>query len=159
WSELEAVSIAGAKNIGNQLIMLIILTIAAIAIINTVILAALERMEEIGMMKAMGLQVKEIVYAFVLESTGIGILGGLVGMVLGLAGVWYMTRFGFDFASLTGIDITNFGVPVVGRFYGVWNPLTFIQVFSFGVVVSLLASILPAYWAAAKDPVKAIYHR
>ena len=73
WDQLEAVSVAGAKQMGNQLIMTIILLIAAIAIINTVILAALERMEEIGMMKAMGLQTKEVIYTFVLESTGIGL--------------------------------------------------------------------------------------
>jgi putative ABC transport system permease protein len=91
WDQLEAVTVAGAKQMGNRLIMAIILMIAAIAIINTVILAALERMEEIGMMKAMGLQTKEIIYTFVLESTGIGILGGILGLLLGLAGVGLFT--------------------------------------------------------------------
>ncbi|MFP4016829.1 MAG: ABC transporter permease, partial [Halanaerobiales bacterium] len=60
WDQLEAVSVAGAKQAANNMIMFIILLIAAIAIINMVILAALERMKEIGMMKAMGLKVKEI---------------------------------------------------------------------------------------------------
>ncbi|NLM97208.1 MAG: hypothetical protein GX175_06340, partial [Halanaerobiaceae bacterium] len=42
--------------------------------------------------------------------------------------------------------------------YGVWNPAAFIKVFAFGVIVSLLSSILPAYWAADKDPIESIYH-
>jgi putative ABC transport system permease protein len=159
WEELEAVSVAGAKQMGNQLIMTIILLIAAIAIINTVILAALERMEEIGMMKAMGLQTKEVIFTFVLESTGIGILGGIIGVFLGAIGVWVLSIYGIDFGALTGVDLSSFGVPILGKLYGVWNPKSFILVFSFGVVVSLLSSILPAYWAADKDPVKAIYHR
>lgn len=161
WEELEAVTIAGAKQMGNQLIMVIILLIAAIAIINTVILAALERMEEIGMMKAMGLQTKEVIFAFVLESTGIGILGGIIGVLLGAIGVWLLSIYGIDWGAMLGkdFDMASFGIPVIGRMYGVWNPGSFILVFCFGVVVSLLSSILPAYWAADKDPVKAIYHR
>lgn len=159
WNELEAVSIAGAKNIGNQLILGIILLIAAIAIINTVILAALERMPEIGMMKAMGLEVKEIVYVFVAESTGIGILGGMIGVLLGVIGVGLYVRYGIDFSGIVDLDMSSFGVPVIGRFYGVWNPSAFVTVFCFGVIVSLVASILPAYWAADKDPIQAIYHR
>ncbi|MFW6035933.1 MAG: ABC transporter permease [Halothermotrichaceae bacterium] len=159
WEELEAVSVAGAKQVGNQLIMAIILLIAAIAIINTVILAALERMKEIGMMKAMGLKEKEIIYTFVLESTGIGILGGIMGVIMGIIGVWLLAIYGIDFGALMGMDMASFGVPILGKLYGVWNMKAFVMVFSFGVIVSLLSSIIPAYWAARKDPVKAIYHR
>jgi len=157
WDQLEAVTVAGAKQMGNQLIMTVILLIAAIAIINTVILAALERTEEIGMMKAMGLQTKEVIYTFVLESTGIGILGGICGLLLGLAGVGLFTVVGVDFSEV--IDMAPYGIPVVGKIYGAWNPASFITVFAFGVIVSLLSSILPAYWAADQDPVKAIYPR
>lgn len=161
WKELEAVSVAGAKQMGNQMIMAIILLIAAIAIINTVILAALERMKEIGMMKAMGLQRKEITYTFVLESTGIGILGGLIGLLLGAIGVWVFSIYGIDWGAMMGMenmDMATFGIPVIGKMYGVWNLKAFILVFSFGVVVSMISSILPAYWAASKDPIDAIYY-
>ena len=54
--------------------------------------------------------------------------------------------------------MASFGLPVLGKIYAVWNPIAFIEVFAFGVLVSLLASILPAYWAADKDPVESIYH-
>ncbi|QTL98074.1 FtsX-like permease family protein [Iocasia frigidifontis] len=159
WGDLEAVSVAGAKQMGNQMILAIILLIAAIAIINTVILAALERMKEIGMMKAMGLQRKEIIYTFVLESTGIGMLGGLIGLLLGGIGVWIFSKYGIDWGAMIGMDMSAFGMPIIGKMYGVWNLGTFLLVFGFGVFVSLLSSILPAYWAASKDPVEAIYHQ
>lgn len=159
WEQLDAVSVAKAKQMGNQLIMVIILTIAAIAIINTVILSALERMEEVGMMKAMGSQNKEVIYTFVLESTGIGVLGGIIGMLLGLLGVGLFSRFGMDFSLMTNIDMTAFGIPIIGKIYGVWNAQAFLKVFAFGVIVSLLSSILPAYWAADKDPIQAIHHK
>ena len=159
WNELDAISIAGAKNAGNQMIMSIILLIAAIAIINTVILAALERMEEIGMMKALGLEVKEIVYTFVLESAGIGLLGGLIGLIMGVFGVWLLTAFGIDWGAMVSMDMASFGIPVIGKMYGAWNIAAFIKVFLFGLIISIVSSILPAHWAADKDPIKAIYHR
>lgn len=159
WEELEAVSVAGAKQMGNQLIMAIILLIAAIAVVNTVILAALERMREIGMMKAMGLTTREIIYTFVLESTGIGILGGVIGLIMGAGSVWFLATFGIDFEALFNLELGSFGVPIIGKLYGVWNPGSFVLVFCFGVAVSLVSSILPAYWAAAREPVDAIEHR
>ncbi|NLA58565.1 MAG: ABC transporter permease [Firmicutes bacterium] len=159
WSDVDALSFNEYAATENQVILGIILVVAAIAITNTVILAALERMREIGTMKAMGLDVWEIVYLFVMESTGIGILGGLMGLVMGAVGVWFLVRFGLDFTAMTQMDMTSFGVPVIGRFYGQWNPSAFITVFAFGVGVSLLSSILPGYWAAAKDPIQAIQHR
>lgn len=61
WEELEAISFGELSEIENQLILSIILMFAAIAIINTVILSALERMKEIEMMKALGLQTREVV--------------------------------------------------------------------------------------------------
>lgn len=159
WGELEAVTIAGAKQSAGQIIFMIILLIAAIAIINTVILAALERMEEIGMMKAMGMKNKEIIYTFMLESTGIGLLGGIIGVFLGVILVWFLARYGIDFAVFTDMELNSVGIPIIGKLYGIWNPQAFIKVFVFAVVVSLLSSIIPAYWAADKDPVEAIYHR
>lgn len=159
WNEIEAVSFVEVQKIENQVILTIILAIAAIAIINTVILAALERREEIGMMKAMGLRNIEIVYTFVLESVGIGVLGGMIGIVLGFAGVWMMVAHGIDFEALYGLDLASFGMPVIGKVYGVWNPAAFIKVFTFGIIVSFLASIFPAHRAAVQDPVKTIYHR
>ena len=159
WSELEAVTFLKAKQSVNQLILLIILVIAAIAIINTVILAALERMEEIGMMKAMGLKIKEIIFTFVLESTGIGLLGGIAGILIGILGVSLLNKIGIDYVEMFNIDMASFGVPIIEKFYGAWHPEAFIFVFFFGVFVSLISSILPAYWAASKDPVEAIYHR
>jgi len=158
WQQLDAVTVASAKQAGIKLVMVIILLIAAIAIINTVILAALERMEEIGMMLSLGLKKSEIIYIFIIESTGIGILGGIIGLVLGFFGVLAMTRIGINFDLITGIELSKFGVPIIGEMYGSWNPKSFILVFAYGVIVSFLASILPAYWAAAKDPVEALHY-
>jgi putative ABC transport system permease protein len=159
WNELEAITFAGVKQSANQMIMVVILLIAAIAIINTVILAALERMREIGMMKALGLQNKEIVYSFVLESLGIAVLGSVIGVMLGWVGVFFLSKYGLDFTALTRMDMSSFGIPIIGKLYGVWNLKVFAEVSLFALLVSFTASIPPAYWAAKKNPVDAIERR
>lgn len=159
WNDLTAVSVMTAKQGANQMILGIILLLAAIGIINTVILAALERMEEIGMMKAMGMKRSEIIISFVLESTGLAIIGGILGCVFGAIVIFFMSKYGVDFAALYDINIEEFGIPIVDKIYGGWDITSFIFVFIFSVIVSMISSIFPAYWAANKNPVDAIHHR
>ncbi|MFW5976357.1 MAG: ABC transporter permease [Bacillota bacterium] len=153
------VNMGKAQEAENQIILGIILLIAAVGIVNTVILSALERMNEIGMMKALGLKVREIVLVFSIEATGIGIIGGIVGCILGAISVELFSIYGIDFMNMVGEEMSSFGIPVIGRIYGEWNPDAFIFVFSFSIIVSMIVSIFPSWWAARKDPVDALYKR
>lgn len=160
WRESAQAMIAmgEAQDIENAVIISIILILAAAGIINTVILSALERLEETGMMKAMGMREREIIFVYVAEAAGIGLLGGIIGCALAALGVWLLTDFGIDL-SWFGMGDFDWGIPIAGKFYGAWNFGAFTFSFFFGFAVALLSSILPARWAARKDPIKAIYHR
>ena len=160
WKESAAsvIALSAAKKGGIGAILSVVLLIGMLGIINNVILSALERTSEIGMMKALGMREWEIVFVFMVEATGVGILGGLAGCLLGYAGVSALVKYGFSIAYIGG-DGSDFGVPILDRIYGAWNYPAFSFLFILGVVIAVLSSILPAYWAAKKDPVKAIYHR
>ena len=160
WKESaeSVIALSAAKKGGIGAILSIVLLIGMLGIINNVILSALERTEEIGMMKALGMREWEIVFVFMVEATGIGILGGLAGCLLGYAGVSGLVKYGFSIAYIGG-DGSAYGIPILDRIYGAWNYPAFSFLFILGVVIAVLSSILPAYWAAKKDPVKAIYHR
>ena len=160
WKESAAsvIALSAAKKGGIGAILSIVLLIGMLGIINNVILSALERTEEIGMMKALGMREWEIVFVFMVEATGIGILGGLAGCLIGYAGVSGLVKYGFSIAYIGG-DGSAYGIPILDRIYGAWNYPAFSFLFILGVVIAVLSSILPAYWAAKKDPVKAIYHR
>jgi len=160
WKESAAsvIALSVAKKGGIGAILSIVLLIGMLGIINNVILSALERTEEIGMMKALGMREWEIVFVFMVEATGIGILGGLAGCLLGYAGVSGLVKYGFGLGYIGG-DGSAYGIPILDRMYGIWNYPAFGFLFVLGVIVAVLSSILPAYWAAKKDPVKAIYHR
>jgi len=160
WKESAKTVIAmtTAQDAETAVMLTIILTIGMIGIINNVILSSLERTREIGMMKALGMREWEIVLVFMVEATGIGILGGLAGCLLGAAGVGWIVKYGYDLSYIGG-DMSLYGIPIIDKIYGAWNFSSFVFVFFFGIVVALFSSIGPAYWAANKDPVKAIYHR
>ena len=159
WRESAetVIALSTAKKAGIGVILLVVLLIGVIGIINNVILSALERTEEIGMMKALGMKEMEIVSVFMVEATGIGIVGGLIGCLLGAIGIGWLIKYGFDL-SYAG-DMTDYGIPILSKIYGVWNFSAFVFLFILGVIVALFSSIVPALWAARKDPVKAIYHR
>ena len=160
WKESAAsvIALSAAKKGGIGAVLLVVLLIGMLGIINNVILSALERTEEIGMMKALGMREWEIVFVFMVEATGIGVLGGLAGCLLGYAGVSWLVKYGYSIAYIGG-DGSDFGIPILDRIYGTWNYPAFSFLFILGIVIAVLSSILPAYWAAHKDPVKAIYHR
>jgi putative ABC transport system permease protein len=147
------------QDIETQVVLAVILTLAAVGIINTVILSALERMEELGMMKALGMHEREIVYTFMGEAAGIGVIGGIMGIIMGIIGLSIFNINGIDISTITAGGDMTYGFPLSGTIYAGWEISSFIFVFIYGIIVSVLASIFPALWAARKDPVKAIYHR
>ncbi len=158
WRESAAnvIALAAAKKGGISAIMLVVLLIGMVGIINNIILSGIERASEVGMMKAMGMQEWEIVFAFMVEAAGIGLLGGLAGCLFGFLGVYWLVNYGIYMGDW--VHMSDYGIPVLDRIYGVWNYPAFSYIFVLGVLVAILSSILPAYWAAHKDPVEAIYH-
>ena len=160
WKESAktVIAMSAASDAETAVVLTVILAIGMIGIINNVILSALERTREIGMMKALGMREWEIVLVFMIEASGVGIIGGLTGCLLGAAGVGWMVKYGYDL-SYAGGDMSMYGIPVMDRIYGVWNLPSFVFIFFLGIVLALFSSMAPAYWAAHKDPVKAIYHR
>lgn len=140
-------------------ILALILIVGAIGIFNVVILSAIERIEEIGMMKAMGMKQFEIVLVFFFEAGGIGVIGSIIGCLVSSLPIAYLNIVGIELAKLYGGAELAMGIPVIGNIYASWNITAFILIFIFVVLVSMISSIIPSYWAAKKDPVEAIYHR
>lgn len=57
------------------------------------------------------------------------------------------------------LDLGTMGVPLGDRVYGVWNTSSFIIIFVIVIIVAMLASLVPSYWAARKNPIDAIQHK
>lgn len=156
WKEAAAdfLAVSQSKRMFNVLFLVMILLIATVGVVNTILLGAMERTKEIGVMKAMGMTEKDIILTFMFEAVGIGILGSLTGCLLGIIGNAYMVNVGIDISSMIG-DF-EVGYPVTGVINGAWNWGTIVLAFFFGIAVSAVASYLPARAAALQDAVKSL---
>ena len=125
----------------------IALTVAALGIINTMVMSITERYREIGILKSLGADESKIKLIFLVESGAIGFIGSMLGLLLG----WVVTRVCSIAAK---IIIARQGGPEMEMFHlPIW-----LIVFAvlFGISISTLAGLLPAVRAAKVDPVKAL---
>jgi putative ABC transport system permease protein len=128
---------------------MIAIVVAALGIVNTMVMSILERFREIGVMKAVGASDGDIRRIFFFESGAIGFLGGGAGCVLGWATSLVINR-------VVNFYLARQGVPSIHYFaFPFW---IFAGAVAFSVLVSLVSGIYPARRAARVDPVVALRH-
>ena len=123
------------------------LAVASIGIVNTLVMAILERRREIGIMKAIGASDGDVKKLFFAEAGAMGILGGIVGVILGWA-IGQVINLG------TNIYLKRQSLPPEHFWSVPWWLVAFALVFAFGV--SLISGYYPAGRAARLDPVQAL---
>ncbi|KPK68094.1 hypothetical protein AMJ71_07830 [candidate division TA06 bacterium SM1_40] len=134
----------------------VIVLLAAVGIVNTMLMASFERTREMGMMMAMGMKARTVLILFLLEGAVLGLFGGLAGGLLGGAATYYTEVHGIDIGAMYGdIDI---GYPIRDVLRGDLTVGTLIGTLCFGVVVSVLASLYPAWRASKLVPSEALRH-
>lgn len=137
-----------------QTLVTMLLLMAATTIANTVLMAAYERVREIGTLRALGMTRRTVVRLFLVEGALMGVAGGLVGATVGGAVVLRMATTGVDLSG--ALDKAAMTMPITTVLYFSWSPPTIAFAFAFGVVVSVLASIYPAWVASKLEPADAI---
>jgi putative ABC transport system permease protein len=123
------------------------LAVAALGIVNTLVMAILERRREIGIMKAIGASDADVRGLFFAEAAVMGALGGMLGVALG----WAMGRI-IDFG--TNIYLRRLELPPEQFWIVPWWLVLLALVFS--VLMTLAAGLYPATRAARLDPVQAL---
>jgi putative ABC transport system permease protein len=123
------------------------LAVASIGIVNTLVMAILERRREIGIMKAIGASDGDVKKLFFAEAGAMGILGGFVGVALGWA-IGQVINLG------TNIYLKNQSLPPEHFWSVPWWLVSAAILFAF--IVSLAAGLYPAGRAARLDPVQAL---
>ncbi len=123
------------------------LAVASMGIVNTLVMAVLERRREIGIMKALGASDGDIKKLFFAEAGTLGLLGGLMGVGMGVGMSWVI-----NFATAYYLNQRQMDPEAVSAVPG-WLMGAGI---GFAILVSLAAGIYPASRAAKLDPVQAI---
>lgn len=153
----EAADLLAANQIRRRALVLlvgVIMAIAATGIANTVIMAAYERVREIGTLLAMGMKRAEVGRMFLYEGAVMGTVAGLTGAVMGSSAVIYWERVGIDLSGATQAAMKDMAVSAYLYTKFGWPPVLFALVFS--VTVAVLASVQPARFAARLNPADAV---
>ena len=137
----------------SYVMILIMLLIAAVGIVNTILMSVYSRVREIGVLRAYGMVQRDILRLFTLEGLAVGIFGSLLGVVFGALLNLFMVTKGISLNSFAG---SVGSMPVSGTLYGEWNPTTMIVGFLFGVIVSVIAARIPARRASRLEPTAAL---
>ncbi len=113
-------------------------SIAGIGIMNIMLASVTERTREIGIRRAIGAKRRQIVGQFLIETTVLSTVGGLIGIGVGVLIPWIIT--------------VRAGMPTVITVYSL--------VLSFGIsmIVGIVFGLYPAVRAAALDPIVALRH-
>ncbi|MCI0381049.1 MAG: ABC transporter permease [Gemmataceae bacterium] len=114
------------------------LVVGGIGIMNIMLATVTERTREIGVRRALGAKRRDIAAQFLAETLVLSCIGGLLGVVLGVALAHAVSGF--------------FGLPTIIR---LWSPLLALGV---SVLVGLISGIYPARRAALLDPIEALRH-
>jgi ABC-type lipoprotein release transport system permease subunit len=126
------------------------LLVASFGIANTMIMSILERTREIGIMKAIGAEDREIKLIFFVEAAVIGVTGGIVGVLLawGIDALANRLAYRFILKPQGASFIDFFDLP----------PYLWLGAILFALLVSIAAALYPAARAARIDPVRALRH-
>jgi len=130
---------------------IIIIGVAALGVINTMIMAILERTREIGVMRAVGASKRDIIKMFSFEAGAIGFIGGVLGVLCGFAITRALSFFIDSYLAGQNVLIGDLNLFVMPW----WLILGLI---SFATLMGLCSGLYPAFRAARLDPVEALRH-
>jgi len=132
-----------ASSVGDLLSILlagiasISLLVGGIGIMNIMLVSVRERTREIGIRKAIGARGSDILLQFLIEALTISLIGGLIGILVGIAGtaiIGVIAGWGFQF-----------------------NPVTVVLALVFSLAVGVIFGVWPARQAARLDPIVALH--
>lgn len=155
WLELspEASSIISMMDQYLVAFMLIILMALCFGIVNTMLMAVLERARETGMLMAIGMSKKRVFFMIVIETLFLSVTGGFVGIILG-----YVVTY---FTGISGINLSMWSeaYSAIGYSAFIFPEISMSEIIQTAIMLGFtgfLAALYPAYKAVKPQPAKAL---
>src|SRR3989338_6570899 len=150
WEKLTPFStIARMIDVMTFFIKLMLTAIVLISIMNVMIMAVYERIREIGTIAAIGTLPGKILSMFIIEGLCLGVAGVAIGNIVGvtLILILNMLKITFNFGQQQGL-ILQANV----------NPADIVAISVTVIIVSVIASLQPAFKASRMEPIEALRH-
>lgn len=129
-----------------------VLFLGAFIISNIMMMVILERKKEIGLLKAMGLKRRELLFLFTLEGTSLGVIGSVLGLIFGLLFNFIFSFTGYDLTSL----MSSFNYPMDSVIRPTFSISAILGLLFLGVIISVCVSFFPSRRAAKMNAIDAI---
>jgi putative ABC transport system permease protein len=150
----ELLELQAVRRKALNLIVFILLALAGFGIANTILMAAHERVREVGTLRALGMTEGGVLRLFMIEGALIGLLGSLLGAALGGGLVYHWSRHPIDFSEM--FEKQGSSLPVSSWVYTRFDETMLVAAVALGVIVAALASIYPARVASGLQPADAV---
>ncbi|MBE0661887.1 MAG: ABC transporter permease [Bacteroidales bacterium] len=137
-----------------MIILAIILFALAFGLVNTMLMSVFERVHELGMLMAVGMNRKKVFGMIMFETSFLTFLGAMGGMLFGFLTTQFFGRTGINLAKVGGDSLHSFGFP--SKIYPSLNADFFLMLTMLVIITAFLTSIYPAMKALRLKPAEAI---
>ena len=158
WMEMNRnlFSALRLEKIAMFIILVLIVLVAAFNIISTLIMVVMEKNKDIAILKSMGASSSSILKIFTIEGGVIGVVGTVLGTILGLGAAFNLEKITDFVERLFGFKILSSDVYYIDKLPSQVNPLDVTLIVLTAVLISLLATLYPAWRASKLDPAEAL---
>ena len=159
WRQLQPLMSQMIDTSRSMIILMFVVMYVAIAILilNAMLMSVFERIRELGVMKAVGLQPRTVLSLVLTEAMLQAIVATMIALVVGSPLLWLLVERGID-VSVFG-DITAGGMSIGTRMFGAVAPHTILGPIVTFFVLVFLGVLYPGLKAARLRPVEAMRHR
>ncbi len=137
-------------------VLIFVVIVAAFGIMSTLITSTVQKTREIGLMKALGAQMTQIMWIFLAQGMIVGFFGTLIGLSSGIALVQYRNEVRDFLAATLHIELFPAAVYQFSEIPAEIVPRDVLVICVSGFLICSIAALVPAYFAARLDPVKAL---
>jgi lipoprotein-releasing system permease protein len=137
-------------------VLIFVVIVAAFGIMSTLITSTVQKTREIGLMKALGAQMTQIMWIFLAQGMIVGFFGTLIGLTSGIALVQYRNQVRDFLAATLHIELFPAAVYQFSEIPAEIVPQDVFVICVSAFLICSLAALIPAYFAARLDPVKAL---
>ena len=137
-------------------LLFFIVIVAAFGIMSTLITVTVQKRHEIGIVKALGANIAQIIWVFLGQGTIVGLFGTITGLGLGMTLIRYRNEFSRWLSSTLHIEIFPREVYQFSSIPAEVIPHDVAIICISAFLICSFAALIPAYFAARLDPVKAL---
>jgi len=148
WMEFNAAAAAGFQLLKRvyAMVLILLIAVAAFNLVATLIMLVMEKRKDIAVLMAMGAARSDIRRIFVLKGMIVGVAGTAMGLMLGAAGCFILSRYHFIHIQKQIYGISTLPIDV--------QPLSFVAVAIASLALCWIATVYPAHQAAREMPVE-----